>query len=270
MSKTINQAYQAKFLAHKKRKIISKIIVWFVVVAGLTIGVVYLFFFSKIFNVREISINNGTFVSNSEIRETADNYLEERKLFIPRFSNIFFVDSDKVQALISEKFPQVKNVEVEKKLLHTLAISLDKKEAVGSWCFKQDNKCFYFDKNGIAFDTAADSSGSLLLSVEDENGQFEKLGQQVVDADLLNFILKSQTELEKLKISLAEFIIPAGEKFRLDAQTASGWKIYFSTSDDLKDQINTLNTFLSQKISPDKRDQLQYIDLRIPNRVYYK
>lgn len=270
MVKTINQSYQAKYIAGKRKRIIFKVLLWFFVFVAVIGGTVYFLFFSKIFYVKEIAIANSGFIGNQEITNTVDDYLAQKKFFVPRFSNLFFVDADYIQKLLSDKFPQAENIRVEKNYFHTLKISLDKREAVGSWCFQKENKCFYFDRKGIAFDTAAGSSGSFFLSVEDQNGQFEKLGQIVADSDLLNFILNCQTELDKLKINLSKFVIPAGENFRLDAQTLSGWKIYFSTSDDLKDQINTLNTFLSQKVSSDKRDQLQYIDLRIPNRVYYK
>ncbi len=269
MAKTINQTYQSKFLAHKKRKIVFKFILCFVVTVGIIVGVLYLFFFSKLFNIREIAINNSSFVSNKEIREAVDSYLGERKLFIPRFSNIFFVDRDKIQALIADKFTQAENVVVDKKYFHTLEINLSKREALGIWCFKNKN-CFYFDRTGMAFDTAANSDGSLFLSVDDESKNLEKLGEKVTEESLLNFILNVQKEMGKLKIGVVKIIIPNNELFRINIKTSENWELYLNTQDNLQIQINSLSTFLSQKVSSEKRNQLQYIDVRIPNRVYYK
>lgn len=269
MSKTINQAYQAKFLAHRKRKVILKIIIWFIVIAGLVAGIIYLFFFSKLFSIKEISINNGTFAGNREIRKAVDGYLGERKFFIPRFSNIFFVDSSKIEALIAGEFPQTESVTVDKKYFHTLEVSLSKREALGVWCFK-NKACYYFDRTGIAFDTAAKSDGSLFLNIDDESKILEKLGEKVAEDSLLNFILGIQKEMQKLKISIAKIIISENEPFRINVKTSENWELYLNTQDDLQTQMNSLNTFLTQKVTPEKRAQLQYIDVRIPNRVYYK
>jgi len=96
------------------------------------------------------------------------------------------------------------------------------------------------------------------------------LGQAVTDKELLASILSIRPELEKIKIDIKKITIPLDEDFRVDAETSEGWQIYFSTRDDLKSQVNSLDVFLSQKISPEKRSQLQYIDVRIPNRAYYK
>lgn len=269
MVRTINQSYQAKYIAGKRKRIILKVLFWFAVFAGVLAGVIYLFFFSKLFNIREISINNGSFVKNGEIRETVDNYLGERKFFIPRFSNIFFVDSDEIQALVAGGFPQAENITVNKNYFHTLEINLNKREALGVWCFK-DKNCFYFDRMGTAFDTAANSDGSLFLSIDDKSKTLDKLGGKVTEEPMLNFIFGVQEEMQKLKIGITKIIIPDGEPFRINVKTSENWELYLNTQDDLVNQMKSLNTFLSQKISPEKRSQLQYIDVRIPNRVYYK
>ena len=270
--KTVSEVYQAKYLAKKRKKVFLRLFFWLLAVLAVITGLVYLLFFSNFFYVKEVSIANQSFIPNQEIRRTIDDFLVQKKFFVSGFSNLIFVENDKIQSLIISNFPQAENVTVGKKYPHTVKVSLDGKMALGVWCFAAGDldKCFYFDKNGIAFETSTDSDGSLLLRIEDEKSQFEKLGQAVTDKELLAFILSIRPELEKVKIDIKKIIILADEDFRVDAQTTEGWKIYFSTKDDLKSQVNSLNVFLGQKISLEKRNQLQYIDVRIPNRVYYK
>ena len=272
MVQTINQTLKNKYSAKKKRKFLLKFFLWLILILAIAAGVVYLLFFSKVFYVKEVSIANQSFVPNQDIRETVDDFLAQKKFFVSGFRNLIFVESDKMQSLITDAFSQAENVVVEKKYPHTVKVSLDGKVAIGIWCFgeKGSSGCFYFDKNGVVFETSADSDGPLLLKIEDEKGQFEKLGQAVTDKELLAFILSIRPELEKVKIDIKKIIVLADEDFRVDVQTTEGWKIYFSTKDDLKSQVNSLNVFLGQKISPEKRSILQYIDVRIPNRVYYK
>ena len=270
--KTVSEVYQAKYLAKKRKKIFLRFSLWLFLVLAIVAGSIYLLFFSKLFYVREVSISNQSFIPNQEIRQAIDSLLVQKKFFVSGFSNLIFVESDKIQSLVVNSFPQAENVVVEKKYPHTVSVSLSGKIALGVWCFMTGvpDKCFYFDKNGMAFETSADSDGPLLLRIEDEKGQFEKLGQAVADKELLAFVLSIRPELEKAKIDIKKITIPVVEDFRADAETSEGWKIYFSIRDDLKSQVNSLNVFLSQKISPEKRNSLQYVDVRIPNRVYYK
>src|SRR3989344_2360847 len=272
MAKTVSDIYQAKYLAKKRKRIFLRFFLWLTLVLAVVAGIIYLLFFSKVFYVREVSIANRSFIPNQEIKQMIDDFLGQKKFFISGFSSLIFIESDKIQSLITEAFPQAENVVVEKKYPHTVKVSLDGKTALGIWCFgeKSSGGCFYFDKNGIAFETSADSDGPLLLRVEDEKSQFEKLGQAVTDKEPLAFILSIRPELEKIKIDIKKITIPLDEDFRVDAETTEGWKIYFSVRDDLKSQVNSLNVFLAQKISSEKRSILQYIDVRIPNRAYYK
>ena len=268
MVRTINQSYQAQYHQEQKRKIFRKIFLFLVLFLAAVGGVVYLFFFSGFFKVYEISVfsRNGTL----DVRSAVENYLGEKKFFIPKFSNIFFVNTAQISALISEKFPSSENVKVEKDYWHGLKISLDQKEAVGVWCYIADSQCMYFDRNGVAFDSVTDTSGLLLLNISDQKENVNKLGQLVGSPELFKLIVQANDELKKNKIAVAKFIIPENEDFRLDAQTTEGWKIYLSTKDHLLKQLNNLNLFLAQKITPEKRAQLIYIDLTVLNRVYYK
>ena len=273
MVKTINQSYKEKYQHEKKRKIFRKVFLFLVLLFGLTGGMVYGFFFSGFFSIREISISTegGILLSEDrDIRSLVDSYLSEKKFFISRFNNIFLADSDKISAIIGQEFPAVENIKVEKKYFHALEISLNQKEAVGIWCYKKTGQCFYFDRQGIAFDSVTETRGALLVNVDDERGTFENLGQQVTNRELLNLIFEVRERLKKIKIEALKFIVSAGEDFRIEVKTAEGWEIYFSTKDDLDRQLANLEVFLSQKVTREKRIQLQYIDLTVPNRVYYK
>lgn len=274
MVKTINQVYQEKYQADKNRKIFFKIFLFLVVFLSLSGGAVYLLFFSNFFDIREISIfsegQSAWSGKNPAIRSLIDDYLSETKLFIPRFSNIFMADARQIGALVGEQFPAAENIQVKKRYFHALEIYLEQKTAAGIWCYKKDAQCFYFDRQGTAFNSVSEASGTLLLNIDDERGRFEKLGRPVAGEDLLNLIILADVQLKKIKMEVLKFITPTREDFRLEVQTVEGWKIYLNTEDDLIKQISNLEIFMAQKITPEKRSQLQYIDLTVPNRVYYK
>ncbi|MGC9048834.1 MAG: cell division protein FtsQ/DivIB, partial [Patescibacteria group bacterium] len=57
----------------------------------------------------------------------------------------------------------------------------------------------------------------------------------------------------------------------LKAISNEGWQAYFAPTEDINQQITNLEFILKNQLSdPEKRKDLEYIDLRFGNRVYYK
>ena len=56
---------------------------------------------------------------------------------------------------------------------------------------------------------------------------------------------------------------------RFNAKTAEGWEVYFTPKEDLNWQITELKAVLENEISPERRGNLEYIDLRF-EKIYIK
>lgn len=232
-------------------------------------GIYYALFLSGWMAVREMVIEQNSFVSDEEIKKIVQQYLQEKSWLTPRANNIFTVDSEAIQSLLTREFPILKRAVVRKKYLHGLIIQAERRETAGVWCFQKRRECLFFDNEGVAFDRASDSSGTLFLMVDDISGEGKKLGEKVTDRERIEWLFQLKKEMDKEKIGLARMIIPE-EWFRVDVKTTEGWEIYFSTIDPLVSQVKALSIFLANKVSFEQRHQLQYIDVRIPQRVYYK
>ncbi len=55
----------------------------------------------------------------------------------------------------------------------------------------------------------------------------------------------------------------------LRGTTSLGWQVYFNPAYSIDSQIKALETILDEQIKGDYKS-LEYIDLRIEGRVYYK
>lgn len=270
MAKTINQTYHDDYRLKQRRHWLMILVLALLVSGGATGGIFYALFFSGWIAVTDVAINQRSFVSDDEIRQQVAGYLNEKKWgLMPRTSNIFLADATKIQSLLLEKFPVFKEVAVRKKYFHGLIITGVAREAVGIWCFQKQNECFYFDRKGIIFDRAADSSGTLFLMVQDEAGGVRKMGEPAAESEMMEWIFQLRKNLDQAKIGLARMIIPE-EQFRVNIKTTEGWETYFSTRDELGSQIKALTVFLANRVSFEQRAQLQYIDVRIPQRVYFR
>ncbi|MDP1538585.1 MAG: hypothetical protein Q8M00_00960, partial [bacterium] len=81
--------------------------------------------------------------------------------------------------------------------------------------------------------------------------------------DLISILeINSQLE-ENLNILIKGFIISSREK--LIVLTQEGWELYFNLQEDVKWQLAKLKALLEEKIPPEKRKNLEYIELRFGN-----
>jgi len=92
------------------------------------------------------------------------------------------------------------------------------------------------------------------------------LGERIAEKEIISQIIDLESKLkEDLKIPLKELTIVSEE--RLNAKTLEGWEIYFNLKGDLNWQILKLKAVLENRIPPEKRGNVIYIDLRF-ERVY--
>ena len=255
----------------KKRKKVALIalIALFIIVAA-CVGLGYLLFFANLLDVRAIDISGAEIIPSADLKTAAENWLNGGFLGITRNRNLLFVSAEKLASKLTAKFPRIDSVEITKEFPHGLKITVAERQSVGIWCFAASDKCFYFDKNGVAYAETTQSSGFLILSVADYQGQAVTLGSRINSEEWTKNIIMARELLLKIGVSVAEFSIPSGSFDEFDAKTAGGWKILFSNSTDIAKQIASLGILFRDKLPAEKRTGLQYIDLRIQDRIYYR
>jgi len=90
----------------------------------------------------------------------------------------------------------------------------------------------------------------------------------MIERDYLEKILKIQKYLfEELKLGTKEFLVFSQ---RLNVKTDEDWEIYFDPRGDLNWQLTKLNSVLKEKIPPEKRKDLEYIELRFGDLAPFK
>jgi hypothetical protein len=72
-----------------------------------------------------------------------------------------------------------------------------------------------------------------------------------------------------VNLNLTDFIIKSQSVGDLEILTPEGWLIYLDITHPADIQIDALKRVLQEEIK-ENRSRLEYIDLRVPNRAYYK
>ena len=196
--------------------------------------------------------------------------MQKRSLGLMRKRNILLFSSQTIRPELLDAFPRIDTIKIRRTSLHTLEIAIRERIPVGLWCLPARQTCFYYDANGIAFSQILPSSGFLYVPVNDFRDRPISLGAPVAPDSLRNDIFDAKKILQFGDLNISEIDIPADAYNEYHAVMREGWKILYSTDTDNRKQTNNLLVFLKEKLSKATRANLEYVDLRIEDRIYYK
>lgn len=229
-------------------------------------GIGYALFYTPWLRVTEVTFEGLTDGHQSEVEKIVNDVLNYKILGIPIGRDIFFVRSGSLTADLVSQFSFLNNVSVQKKYFHTLKITATERRAEGVWCFGSD--CRYFDHNGVTFGQAIQSSGVLLLNVDDMRAQSASVSLATVGQRFLKAIQTVVPILTSQGVKVKNITIPIGTYTEFD-MLVSNYLIKFSLDSNLQNQLDIFHIFRTQKMATGAL-RPQYIDLRFDGRVYYK
>ncbi|MBI3256072.1 MAG: FtsQ-type POTRA domain-containing protein [Candidatus Andersenbacteria bacterium] len=220
-------------------------------------------FFTDTFTVRAVTV-----VDAREHTATAVQQILEEKLG----KNMFWLQTPVLEQKILLSVPQVRDVHIVRTLPDTLKVVVQEKEPV--LLLLSQRKYYFIDAGGIAYEEARLETlpGTLLPIVKnnDEGGQLT-LGVPVVDQRFLGFLQYVQRELPGIAgAELVETRIPSLAAREVHFHLNNNWEIRLDITREPQGQLAILRKLLQTTIPDDKKSQIEYIDLRIPQRVYYK
>ena len=225
----------------------------------------YFLFFADFFQVKEINISGNQKITTEDIKKEVNSLLSINFMNISSKS-IFLTNFHNISSEILKKFHQLASINFKRDFPNRITVEAEERKPVAVFC--PDLNCYSVDKEGVAFEKVEVifSDFPRINNIEGKNNF--SLGEKIIDKDILNFILDTKKGLnEKSKITTEEFSLPSSQ--RLNVKTKEKWEIYFNLKGDLNWQLEKLNLVLEKEIPPEKRKDLEYIDLRF-TRVYFK
>jgi len=236
-------------------------------------GAVYALFFAGWFEIRSVKINASNKISISDVDKNVSDWLNSRFFGIERRANYYFLNPKKLSAILSSGLIAAKAVAIER-AGHEIIINIDDRKPIGIWCLNIAGDCYFFDEKGIAYENTGPTQGFIFTTITDNRNRKINLGEAVESAKRLDRIFSVKNLLERNNFEVARFMIPANapdeydvEIFNNDSQ--KNWLLKLSAEADIDSQILAFAD-LYKKLTPQERSQLEYADLRVPDRIYYK
>jgi len=262
----------------KRKSIKLKIAVFGTLFFCLLVGVGYLLILSPIFKIGDIVISGNQEIKTEQIQDIARREINKKIFgFLPK-NNLFLIDMDALRRAILRGLGQISGVTLNNQPTGLqgvkLTIVVEERQPQAIVCRLQSNistptvlgDCFYVDKLGIAFKSAPQTKGSLILQLAAPYDL--SLGAEAIKPPVLQAAEQLKKAITEAVPDLAidYFIIISSQE--IYAKTQDGWLIYFDINTDLVHQAQILKELLKQKLTNTKN--LEYIDLRLGEKVFYK
>jgi cell division septal protein FtsQ len=151
--------------------------------------------------------------------------------------------------------------DVEKKFPNKILV--DFKEIKPKFLYCKEQNCFYIDKEGILYETAPFFSDSPLPVLELEKDL--KIGEEFLPKNESMFLLELQKEIQILGFQIKKIKIENDIKLTMN----EGWQlILLLENKDSEGIVEKLSLLFERKIKDSLK--LEYIDMRFPNKAFYK
>lgn len=260
-------------VSRSRQRGFSRFFFWFMTIVFSGV-VIYILFFSSFLVITSFRLSGNKNVSEDEILNQIKPNLNGKFFNVVNKNNLLLVKKANIRKDVLGKFRLLRSVEVRKKFPAELDVRVV--ERTPTLLFRGGNDWFVLDEKAEAYDTANPENEEVkkynLPSLSDSDGKNVSLGGSVLSQECVDYILalrekmKSDTEVEIED----NFETPSLVSRDIRVKAKAGFLIYFNENLDLDKEIEMFNIVLRNKIEKEQFPDLEYIDLRIDNKVYYK
>lgn len=253
------------------------------------IAIIFIFSFSYFltnerFEIKEIIVSGNEKVKEAEVRGVVESVLAKRRFLFFKQDNFFLFKESLVKESLEKNF-LIDKVKVDKKFFDGVEVIITEKPKGLIWSV--NNQEYYLDLGGVAIKPldASDliisevgtstevirpeASSGVYPLVYDQSATEVILGEQVASSEMINFIITLDEEIARLTdIDVSHYVMPRPYFDEVFLVTKQGFEVRFKKSDNPAEQVVILNSVLRQKIND--LSNLEYIDLRFGERVFYK
>lgn len=257
---------QKIFLTRPSGRLSNKIKL--IILAALTASLIliWLLFFSTLFKINKIEVSGAGENLAEEVESLAREVAEDR---LVGKNNLLLYDKNELKRVLNDKY-YLQNLNIERKLFHTLKIVLVEKNQTAVW--REDDKYFYLDGEGNTINQIdpLNINRSQLPLIENLTGSKIEGRKANIDQPTIDYILTLFNEFTDKRhgFEIERFILDK-DLNTIKMAVISGPKIYFNLMKTVANQAARLDLIIKEKLR-DNFATKEYVDLRYGNNIYIK
>lgn len=234
-------------------------------------GSVYLMNVASL-RLKKVEVYGASLINTADVANEVKEELSGKAwLFFPK-NNFFMISAAGLRDNLLNKFNQASEIKVAKKFPSGIAVTLEERMLWGMYCIRAEagaepRTCFYVDTRGIAYEDVSSVEGSLLPVIYAYRGAAQ--GAKVADEGLLDFFAKAKGAAAGIQADLLSLTLSTSTPEDVHLNFSEGWRVLVSRSRPPEEWAALLKTVLEKEVGV-RRGQLDYVDLRFGNKVFYK
>lgn len=258
--------YKSSNLIKRKKKILL-LKVWMVAILVILLigGTAYLSTIHAV-KISEIQVNDTSFFDKKEVEEIVRTELEGSYLFIFNKDNIFLFPRHTIKQKVKEHHQAIQSVSLHITGPHSISVTVHEYTPSAVWC-NTDN-CYYLNEEGFIFIQAPIDYDRNLIQFHDWIHD-DPIGKTYTDSDTFKKMMVLINLVAKVPLKVVSVNTEDGLTFFL--HTDSNTRLLYEINDNPEEVASNLNTVIEKDaISRAQLNNIDYIDLRFGNKVYYK
>ncbi len=237
-------------------------------------AVFYVIFLSPLVSIAKIEIFGTENCDSRDIQSEVEAKINGKNLNLFPRNNFILAGEREIEENILDRFNLVESAEVEKNFPDKLVVKIKERQTGLVLCGA--GECFVLDDQGRAFAPANFETNELkeneLIRLSDDSGKSFKIEEAVLDPEYLKYILEAGKKIQDQAGVLLEkeAHTPQIASGDIRMKSEEGWLIYLDREVPAEKEAEALRLVLENKIGKEERKNLEYVDLRAENKVYYK
>lgn len=259
---------QPSLRARRRRRKVLLATAFIAACAAILYGISFVSYLPEV-TIQNVEIAGAKDVSPEALETFVLSKLTGSKYRFLSSANIFLYPQSEIERSLIENFPRVKSAKVarESLLSTTLRVAVEEREAFARWCSGED--CYLVGDNGFIFapvglnaeiKTAYVFRGAIDLAKS-------PVGQEYAPAHFSE-LLSLLERMEQAAFRIKDIAVENDQDFSLFL--TRGYEVRASFGTDPSTLTKNLDLVLSSDPLRGKEAELEYIDLRFGNRVYFK
>ncbi len=246
---------------------------YFIFVAG-----VWVFLGSPLFQIKKIDVVGEKEVSREEILSVVISGVLGKSWWKPFFginNMLIWREGSADDALVF--LPKIKSIDIKKNYQNgSILVKVVERDPYGIWCgfspasssdtSMEETSCWWFDEDGAIFQRAVFTEGSLITLISDYSQSGLGLRSNILPRELLPNALSIFKVLKSSGLDVKEIRLSDIKLEEMEVTTFFGPKIYFSLRFPANNALEVIKSFVGKM----NFSNLEYLDFRVENRVYYK
>ncbi len=227
--------------------------------------------YQPMMRINDVSVRGAMLQDPNEVVAFTKAGLAETKTHFIARDNIFAYPKEELRAGILREFPRLKSVRIGRGGFFgtTLIVNVDERTAYATWCSEGEAPtCFVFDENGLVF-APKERSGKPELSYVFYGGidPNSAIGA-VFLPEKLRGVRDLMQRMREARFNPLRLHVLDEQDYTIDLE--NGFTIKASFGQPIDTIVHNLELVSVSPALRDKEKELEYIDLRFGNRVYYK